>query len=104
MCAWDREIVVERSRRYVLDHAQILDRLGVLADAHCDEMRLHFTEGTARAFLLLHVFLHELGHHVDRMSTRSRRRCARGEAFAEAFAFELEERVRDAYFRTIGLD
>ena len=104
ICAWERDIVADWDRDYFLEHAPIIDRLGVLADQARGDVRLHFTEGTARAFLLLHVFLHELGHHVDLMTTRNQTDCARGEAFAEAFAFEQEERVRDAYFRTIGLD
>lgn len=104
ICAWQRECALALSSEYVAAHAGVLDRLGVAIEPRGGHALVHFTEGTVRAFLLLHVFLHELGHHVDRMTTRSRRRCARGEGFAEAFAFELEERVRDAYFRGIGLD
>jgi hypothetical protein len=100
ICAWERAITIRREAWYIRAHAGVFERLGVAVEGE----RVLFTEGTARAFLLLHVFLHELGHHVDRSTTRSQRRCARGEAFAEAFALEMEERVRDAYFRYIGLD
>ena len=34
----------------------------------------------------MHVFLHELGHHHDLMMTRSRRKTARGERYAEKYA------------------
>jgi hypothetical protein len=49
-------------------------------------VELRFTEGQARAYQLLHILPHELGHHHDRITTRSRRRSARGEPYAEAYA------------------
>ena len=45
-----------------------------------------WTEGQARAFQLLHVFLHELGHHHDLITTRRQLRGGRGEAYAERYA------------------
>ena len=89
ICAFERDLVVDRDAEYVRAHAGIFERLGVETEPHAEGALVHFTRGTARAFLLLHVFLHELGHHVDRMTTRSRHDCARGEPFAEAFAFEV---------------
>lgn len=44
-------------------------------------------------FQLLHVLPHELGHHRDRMTTRSRISAARGEPFAERYANEVFERL-----------
>jgi hypothetical protein len=52
-----------------------------------------WTENTARAYQLLYMFLHELGHHHDRMTTRSRRATARGEPYAESYANRDTERV-----------
>ena len=62
------------------------------------------TEGQARAFQLLHVLLHELGHHHDHMTTRSRRSAARGEWFAENYASQYEAQVWNDYLRRFGLD
>lgn len=33
---------------------------------------MRFTNKTAGAFMLMHVFLHELGHHYDTMQTRKK--------------------------------
>jgi hypothetical protein len=58
-----------------------------------------WTVDQARAYQLLHVFLHELGHHADRASTQSGRRAARGEAYAEQFALELGSYIWDDFTR-----
>jgi hypothetical protein len=86
------------SRAYVEEHGDIFDRLGVPIET-CDEGHvLHFTEATLRAYQLLHVFLHELGHHHDRMTTRSRRQASRGERFAEEYARTHGDLIWSRYF------
>lgn len=62
-----------------------------------------WTEDQARAFQLLNVFLHELRHHHDLMTTRSGRETARGESYAEQFALELADEMRDDYLRVFPL-
>jgi hypothetical protein len=64
---------------------------------------LPFTEATARAYPLLHVFLHELGHHHDRMTTRPPKHSARGERFADDYAMPYPDRVWQRYLDTFGL-
>jgi len=59
--------------------------------------QLDFTEETARAFLLLSVFLHELGHHNDYMNTRRRENANRGEPHANEFALELGLKLWPSY-------
>ena len=54
-------------------------------------------EETVRAYQLLDVLLHELGHHHDRMTTGSQKRPARGETYAEQYAAQYAERIWDAY-------
>ena len=49
-----------------------------------------FDSTTVRAFQLLDVLLHELGHHHDRMTTKSKVRASRGESYAEAYALRYE--------------
>ena len=63
---------------------------------------LELTESTVMAYQLLHIFLHELGHHHDRMSTRSQRRSSRGERYAEHYACAYEERIWQSYLRVFG--
>lgn len=80
----------------------ILERLQVDveidgADAHC-----RFTRKTAGGFLLMYVFLHELGHHVDRMGTRYQEDCPGGEPFAEDFAATVADSMWDRFFREFG--
>lgn len=61
-----------------------------------------WTDGQARAFQLLHIFLHELGHHHDRMTTRSERRAARGESYAELYANVYLRSIWSSYVREFG--
>ncbi len=64
-----------------------------------DNYVIEFDEFTARAFQLIHVFIHELGHHQDRMTTRSKKSAARGESHAEAYSKKYEDIVIERYFR-----
>jgi len=80
-----------------------------LADAYPDtdqtvaeEDRRHvvaFTPATVQAFLLVHVLVHELGHHHDRMTSPRKRRATRGEDYAEAYARKYEDVLWPAYCR-----
>lgn len=56
-----------------------------------------------RAYQLLHVALHELGHHHDRMTTKSKRRASRGEGFAERHALNYGDRIWERYLEAFGL-
>ena len=60
---------------------------------------------TARYLMVIFgsIFLHELGHHHDRMTTRSRRGTARGEAYAENYALAYADRIWDGYVDAFGL-
>jgi hypothetical protein len=85
-------------REYVEEHRDIFDRLGVPIEPGDEGYVLGFTEVTLRAYQLLHVFLHELGHHHDRMTTRSQRRSSRGERFAEQYARTHGDQIWSRYF------
>ena len=88
LCGWERELWWEDAHPWFLEeHEWILDRLGVERDGP----QVRWTEEQARDFQLLHVLPHELGHHRDRMTTRSQSRAARGEPFAERYAREVFE-------------
>jgi hypothetical protein len=50
----------------------------------------------------MHILLHELGHHHDRMTTRSQRYCGRGESYAEQYALRFADQLWDAYFKAFG--
>ena len=45
-----------------------------------------FTPVTIMAYQLLHILLHELGHHHDRLTTKPMGQPNTGEPYAEAYA------------------
>ncbi len=81
----------ETDHDWYLEHQPILEKLEVPCVRQSDEWELRFTDGTARAFQLIHFLIHELGHHHDRMTTRSQRDACRGEGYAEAYARRFED-------------
>lgn len=104
LSAWDSTIQREWDQDFVEEHIEILNRLGVELEegSEDDTLLCLFDRVSARGFQLMHVFLHELGHHHDRMTTRSRRECSRGEDYAEDYANEYAERLWDQYFDVFG--
>ncbi len=52
--------------------------------------------------MLVHILVHVLGHHHDRMTTRSRKSTARGESFAERYAREHEDEILTRYRDAFG--
>ncbi len=115
VCAWDQELEQEWNVDFIQEHKELLNRLGVEQEPVYGEYfgdtsgplnplyRLSkFTETSARGFQLMHVFLHELGHHHDRMTTRSKRRASRGEGYAEEYANKYVEQIWDDYFKVFG--
>jgi hypothetical protein len=103
ICAWEERLDEEISKRFYWDHADVLEQLGVEVWKVGPRWVAEWTEDQARAFQLLHIFLHELGHHHDRMTTRSERRAARGEPYAEQFALELADEMWDDFLRVFPL-
>src|SRR5262249_37295767 len=104
LCAWERALERVWHADFVAEHRLILARLGVpVESADGPWRRCRFTEATARGFQLLHVLLHELGHHHDRMTTRARRHSCRGEDFAEDYANDRALRIWGRYVAAFSL-
>jgi hypothetical protein len=104
VCAWEEELWWHDTLPAFLEgHREILERLGVAVETDNDLLVTKWTIGQARAFQLLHVLLHELGHHHDRMTTRSQTSAARGEWFAEEYAVRHESQIWGEYLRRFGL-
>jgi hypothetical protein len=104
VCAWPSTLWTEdMSKHFYWEHAELLERLGVDVWKVGYRWVAEWTENQVRAYQLMHVFLHELGHHRDWMTTRSKRGPERGEAFAQAFAFELEEQLWEGFARVFPL-
>jgi hypothetical protein len=127
ICAWDHDLWDWWSPEMVETHRPILELLEVEqvpiehsteyheyqddlerwgdrnTDPAAGHVELRFTESQARAYQLLHILTHELGHHHDRITTRSQRRSARGEPYAEAYANRVADSIWPIYARTFGV-
>ena len=111
ICAWEHGNIRELNQAFVGEHASLFDRLGILYSWIADEdyedngyFMVQYSDDSIRAYQLLHIFLHELGHHHDRMTTRDRRRASRGESFAEVYAYRNESLVYDRYCQEFGFE
>lgn len=104
ICAWERELWLTVESGFYREHKDLLHRLGVPCEKKANGYLCKFEESTARAFQLLHILLHELGHHHDIMTTRSRKRASRGESYAEEYARSYERAIWDRYCEVFGLD
>jgi hypothetical protein len=104
VCAWEHELWWnDADRGFVDEHREILDRLDVERAAAGPRVQLRWTEPQARAFQLLHILPHELGHHHDQMTTLSRRDAARGEPYAERYAHQALEALWPHHATTFAL-
>lgn len=97
ICAWYKELWHSVGPSYYKEHQDIFARLEVPCVEKDDYYLLQWTEAQARAWQLLHIFLHELGHHHDRITTRSKVRASRGEPYAEAYARQHEALIWTRY-------
>ena len=105
ICAWEDGLWWhDTDLDFYEERRDIVERLGVISEKRGGRLILKWTESHARAFQLLHILLHELGHHHDRMTTTSQREAARGEPYAEHYARKHGEAVWDRYLATFGLD
>lgn len=103
ICAWDADFVwSDCIPAFHAEHAEIFETLGVPVFRDDERIEVHFSEDTARAFLLVHVLVHELGHHHDRITTRAKRDTARGEGYAERYARRHEDEFIERYRRLFG--
>jgi hypothetical protein len=104
ICAWEREIVLSGTDdSFYRQHQGLLEKIGVPCIRRGRDWELQFTEKTARAFQLIHILIHELGHHHDRVTTRSKIDASRGEDYAEAYARRYEDVMLARYRREFAL-
>ena len=100
VCAWESRLWDEDlDRDFYWEHVDLLERLEVDVWKVGRRWVAEWTEDQARAFQLLRIFLHELGHHHDRMTTRTKWHAARGERYAEQFALQVADEVWDDFLR-----
>lgn len=99
--AWSDDLWIELTPAYFADHKSLFGQLGVTVSPGKLGTICHFTEAQARAFMLLHVFMHELGHHFDRIHQKHRR-TTKGEDYAEQFANSRFEVLFPRYISVFG--
>jgi hypothetical protein len=97
--AWREDLWAEIETGYFESHEEIFTILGVSFDRSNGGIMCRFTEAQARAFMLLHVLMHELGHHYDRRRQKHRH-SSRGEDYAERFA---NTRFYELYARYVNV-
>ena len=128
LCAWPKDLWVEHSEAYYQEHKWILDSLGVLCEksekereiespkeSNVEESELeehqtepeiiwtcYFTLQQAKAFTLMHIFLHELGHHVDKLRSKKKNIIRGGEPFAESYANRRFHELWSSYVELFG--
>ena len=91
--AWEKEQDLRLSKSYYADHAALFSRLGIKSSKVNKGYLCEFSVDQIKAYQLLHILLHELGHHFDRMQTKSKYCSARGENFAEEYAYRIEKQI-----------
>jgi hypothetical protein len=89
------------SSEFYEGNREFFERLDVDISEGGSGYTIQWTEEQARAFLLLDTLLHEIGHHADRMTSKRRRDCGRGELFAETFARDMLPTLWDRYWRSM---
>jgi hypothetical protein len=87
LCAWPKMLWTPLSPRFYQENRRTLEALGVDCRKDLKGVTARFTVAQARAFSLLDVFMHELGHHRDWLHRRGR-----GLPNKERFAEEYAER------------
>jgi len=103
VCAWEKGLWTHSTREYCESNNAMLDRLDVPREDRGSYVLCKWTEPTVRAYQLLGVLLHELGHHHDLMTTRSRWDAARGEPFAEEYAHRYADEIWASYAQAFEL-
>jgi len=99
--AWREDLWTNLTVSYFDYHQHIFDRFCVSFDRQEDCVTCRFTEAQARAFMLLHIFMHELGHHYHR-TNQKHLGSNKGEDYAERFATSRFQQLFPAYVRVFG--
>ncbi len=70
--AWEKDLWIEINDDYFDQHRHIYDRINLAYEQVNDGWECRFTLAQAKAYMLLHILLHELGHHVYRLRHKNR--------------------------------
>lgn len=96
--SWPKGLWVTCCPEYFFGHKDIFDKLGLEYEKTNNMYLCRFNESQIKAYQLLHIFLHELGHHHDRITTKNKNHISRGETYAEEYARKYENLIWTDYF------
>ena len=102
LSAWPEGLWVDFDKDYFEEHRWHLDMLGVECEEREQDWYCHFSSTQAKAFMLMHIFLHELGHHVDKLRSRNQQVMKGGAEFAEKYANDLFKEIWASYVNHFG--
>ncbi len=102
ICAWEKHGSVSLGKDYFNDHKDLFIRLNLRYEIKKTHVVCHFSPDQIIAYQLLHIMLHELGHHHDRLTTKGRG-ANRGERYAEEYAFKYEEVIWSRFFEAFPM-
>jgi len=97
LTAFEDDLTIYPGKDYFEQHHALFKRLGVDIQEDDDgDPVCRFDDDSAKAFQLLHILLHELGHHHYRI-TRGHGRFAGNEKYAETYALKMERMIWKRY-------
>ena len=99
--AWHEDFWTDLTIPYFDSHQNIFETFGVSYNRQEACVTCRFTEAQARAFMLLHIFMHELGHHYDRIHQKHWD-SSKGENHAERFATSRFNQLFPLYVQIFG--
>jgi len=102
LSAWPDDMAVDFTEIYFQEHKWLFDLFGVVYEQKDEDWIVYFTDNQAKAFMLLHVFLHELGHHIDKLRSRNEDTMNGGEEFAEKYANDTCVKIWASYVKKFG--
>ena len=104
VCAWERQLWRKNTEYDYEPDRDLIQRLDVPLERVNGKLVIcKFNEASVRGFQLLRILLHELGHHHDQMTTRSKVQPSRGEPYAESYARKYENLIWERYLETFGI-
>ena len=103
LAPWANDLKIRTSGDHFRQHEAIFRQLGAAIVQVKGGFECRFTEESARAYQLLHIFLHELGHHHYRI-TAGRGKSGGSEKYAEDYALRRHHNLWRDYCHAFKFD
>jgi len=100
--SWPRQPEERFRHSFTRQLPEVAGRLSLRERRKDRDYAVTWSPSQARAYVLLFVLLHEIGHHVDWLLCRRGRYARRGESFAEDWAADCRQRIWDCFLQAFG--